>query len=36
MIPIHKAIQNLFPHAQIIVDKYHVVQKSNSGIRPSS
>ena len=27
MIPIHKAIQNLFPHAQVIVDKYHVVQK---------
>ncbi|WP_262421828.1 polymorphic toxin type 15 domain-containing protein [Bacillus aquiflavi] len=24
MIPIHKAIQNLFPHAQIIVDKYQL------------
>lgn len=25
--PFHKAIQTAFPHAQIVIEKYHVVQK---------
>jgi transposase len=30
--PFQKAIREAFPHAQVIVDKYHVVQKVNQAL----
>jgi transposase len=30
--PFHKAVQEAFPSAQVIVDKYHVVQKVNQAL----